>query len=309
LFGSKYHRELEYIAKEDPDKTVRETCLALLSSSGIETRRRVPTCPPLVGPPAAAVAHGPPSDNTRVPVAIAAALATPKAMQPTTPETSAHDALLLEQAELQEALLKSKADARNADGVVIMRLTAHSSQIKRHLLDADCLQTCFENVRSADCDVCPDWANGAIMLVPLTQDQVVEADIVLQPHNIVCLSDHVTLVEQALKQLRKRKSAQVKPDYYADKEVLQETDTTTMTHIDSGDLRMAELSKVDIKSDIFAECDDDGLKVEVQNTFLNIQLKRFDLSEASTFVQSAPAVNEQYVAPNNDRNPRRWKRH
>ena len=37
-------------------------------------------------------------------------------------------------AELHETLLKSKADARNADSVVIMRLTAHSPKTKHHLI-------------------------------------------------------------------------------------------------------------------------------------------------------------------------------
>merc|ERR1719265_314104 len=83
--------------------------------------------------------------------------------------TSEHDAMQLEQADLHEALIRSKADARNADGVIILRLTSHSPQIKEHLRSSDLLRAHVDSVRSAGCELCPEWGNGALLLIPSTR--------------------------------------------------------------------------------------------------------------------------------------------
>ena len=39
----------------------------------------------------------------------------------------------------------------------------------------------IERVTKAGCEVLPDWAAGAVLLVPLTQEQVAEAGITNRP--------------------------------------------------------------------------------------------------------------------------------
>jgi len=239
------------------------------------------------------------------------------------PETSEQEALLLEQRELQEALLRSKADARNADGVTICRLTSKSPQITAHLLSSQELQEHFENVRSAGCDVCPEWANGAILLVPLTHSQVLEAEIDLQSHNIVLLSVDVAKVESALKQMpkRKRNNAAIKPEHHVDKAAQPRTTagTKSCVHMDSQhgtssnsavDETMPQapsISHFDDDYDGDGDGDDDvEVRIEIQNTFLNFPVRSFQISECSHTVQSAPAHAGDDPDKHSQRNPRRW---
>ena len=40
-----------------------------------------------------------------------------------------------------------------------------------------CLEAVRAQVEDAACDILPDWANGAIILAPLTEQQAEEADV------------------------------------------------------------------------------------------------------------------------------------
>ena len=40
-----------------------------------------------------------------------------------------------------------------------------------------CLEAVRAQVEDAGCDILPDWANGAIILAPLTEQQAEEADV------------------------------------------------------------------------------------------------------------------------------------
>ena len=91
-----------------------------------------------------------------------------------------------EQGHLQEALLRSKADAWNADGTILSRLAFHSPALMDFLLGPDRLSRCRSSVKSAGCEVQPSWARGALLLVPVTEKQIMQADISLQAHNIDC---------------------------------------------------------------------------------------------------------------------------
>ena len=42
-------------------------------------------------------------------------------------------------------------------------------------LDAQALQDWIARVRAAGCEICPDWANGALLLVPLTAELAADA--------------------------------------------------------------------------------------------------------------------------------------
>lgn len=69
-------------------------------------------------------------------------------------------------------------------------------------------------MESAGCIVQPAWANGALLLVPITEQQIIEADINLQPHNILMLASDEPIVRHTLTQLARRKRPGLKPEHY-----------------------------------------------------------------------------------------------
>merc|ERR1712176_266371 len=101
---------------------------------------------------------------------------------------SEEDSLQMEQQELHEALLRSMADAWSADEIILSRLTFHSPDVMSYLLESPDLATCHSRVKSAGCSERPAWSNGALLLVPMTQQQIVEAGIYLEAHNILMLA-------------------------------------------------------------------------------------------------------------------------
>lgn len=114
--------------------------------------------------------------------------------------------------------MKSKADARNSDGVTIVRLTSHSGKVRDYLSRHERLRHLVARVRDAGCEVSPKWANGALLFIPMMEDQAKEADITLKAHNVVLLSDDVELLADVLKMMpkRARKGSEVRPEYEAD---------------------------------------------------------------------------------------------
>ena len=121
-------------------------------------------------------------------------------------------ALQRESAEVQEALLRSKADPRSPDGVLVTRLTFHTPEIAARILAHDAVAECVEKVADAGCDVQPKWACGAILLVPLTNTQLCEAGVQLKAHNIVVLQAELGRVEEALRSLPRRKRPMLNPE-------------------------------------------------------------------------------------------------
>ena len=69
-----------------------------------------------------------------------------------------------------------KAAPRNADGVCIVRLTSHPSAIKEHILGALELRDRLKPMCNSGCQADPDWANGAVLLVPTTKDCVLDSE-------------------------------------------------------------------------------------------------------------------------------------
>merc|ERR1719382_309426 len=115
------------------------------------------------------------------------------------------------------AVLLSKADVRNADGVVLVRLEFHNPNVAALLLRADQLSNCIASVEAAGCECSPSWANGAILLVPATEEWICEAGIKLQPHNVLILQSDVDKLKEALLHgLPKRKRPRVKLECLAD---------------------------------------------------------------------------------------------
>ncbi len=79
-----------------------------------------------------------------------------------------------EQADTSEALLLSKAGSRSADGALLARLSLHNPEVVDRLLSPQRLRECFSRVELANCEVRPAWASGALLLMPLTEEQVLK---------------------------------------------------------------------------------------------------------------------------------------
>lgn len=110
------------------------------------------------------------------------------------------------------ACLVSKADVRSGDTVRVMRLTKHMPNTMEHLASSDHLASARTRVESAGCHMRPGWANGALLLVPLTPEQLAEADDFRpRPHHLVLLDQDIENVCEALRQLpRTRKDCRPK---------------------------------------------------------------------------------------------------
>merc|ERR1712080_268330 len=101
--------------------------------------------------------------------------------------TSVEDALLQEQEDLTEAILRSKIEARadNDDDVLLSRLTGCSEKVRQVLFDSDCMQPIIGRVLDAGSEISPGWANGATLLVPMTVEVLNEAGHDLRDFNIM----------------------------------------------------------------------------------------------------------------------------
>lgn len=79
-------------------------------------------------------------------------------------QTSEAEALQKEQSDLQEALLRSKAEGLSPDVVILARLTFHSPELISALVSSEDLQSCVAGVQDAGCCIRPNWvgsSNGA----------------------------------------------------------------------------------------------------------------------------------------------------
>lgn len=108
-------------------------------------------------------------------------------------------------AQVHEALLCSKADTRNNSGVLICRLTGHSSSITSTLMALDELRPCSRCVTEAACKVRPGRSNGALFLAPMTKERMREAGIDSTRRNVAVLCSDWNAVVQALKLVPRRK--------------------------------------------------------------------------------------------------------
>jgi hypothetical protein len=88
----------------------------------------------------------------------------------------------------------------NSDGVVVQRLTrmARSPQLREHLKTTPTLAQCRERVEDAGCSLEPAWGDGAQLFVPLTQEQVAEAELELSFDHVVLLSSDTEQFKAAL---------------------------------------------------------------------------------------------------------------
>ena len=101
--------------------------------------------------------------------------------------------------EITEAVFRSQADRLNADGVILARLNFHAPELLQLPGSASLLSGLRATVVEASCEPSPAWAEGALLLVPATQEQIGEAGIKLKKHRILMHSEDRPLVERVLK--------------------------------------------------------------------------------------------------------------
>merc|ERR1740129_1597297 len=216
VWAVRHIRALKQIAQAvegDPDDFVRDA--AATSAKALEdalARGRLPPSPTAVGPAPPSL-RGPPARRIVEDGSIAEEEQLQRSQEEDS-QISREEDLQTEQRDLQEAILRSKADALSADGMVLTRLTLHSRKVMSFLSQADELARCRYNVESAGCSVQPAWANGALLLVPVTEQQIIEADIQLKPHSILMLASDEQLVRDTLAQPAKRKRPVLRPEHY-----------------------------------------------------------------------------------------------
>jgi len=66
--------------------------------------------------------------------------------------------------------------------------------------------TCFARFSEAnpECDPQPEWAHGALCTVPVTKQDIQEAQLALKPHHTIALEEEVPLIREALAEIPKR---------------------------------------------------------------------------------------------------------
>lgn len=110
---------------------------------------------------------------------------------------------------LADAMLRSKVGAVSVFGeagdvdlgdILVLRLTrmARSAEVTAIFLGSPILEECRLRMAAANQDLMPPWAGGAKLLVPLRQESVEEAKVVLQHFHIVAYSSDIGKLKQAL---------------------------------------------------------------------------------------------------------------
>ena len=75
-------------------------------------------------------------------------------------------------------------EGKSAGHAVLLSLSHTGVKVKDALLKAECLADCRQDVIDAGCELHPEWANGAVLLMPLTELQA--QDNQLEPSTSPC---------------------------------------------------------------------------------------------------------------------------
>jgi len=144
-------------------------------------------------------------------------------------------------------------------------------------------------VEDAGCSVFPGNANGACVLVPLTEEQLLELDLQLEKHHILAPRSDKLAIEEALRKVPPALRPKLRDDHRA--ENLQETAPAA-------------------SNDIFEE-------IKMLNPRTRALIRQFwgtnermsELSSVSTLTESAPCGDAscQKEGKLSYVNPRRWK--
>jgi hypothetical protein len=142
-----------------------------------------------------------------------------------TTQNSEAAALQKDADELMRGVLESKIEIQKTglplsfDGVVVLRLTsrARSQEVRGAILNCPSVAPALDHIREAGCSPQPDWSgghDGPVLLVPLTKEQVDEANVELTYHHIVTPMSLSNSIRHALKSIAKDKRGK-RPQLYA----------------------------------------------------------------------------------------------
>lgn len=186
-----------------------------------------------------------------------------------------------ENSDISQAVLQSKTD--ESSRCVVLRLTLHSAEIKQMILEAESLRDCIADISAAGCETSPAWANGALLLVPLTQSQVEEPGWILKPFHIIARICDQKLVEDALSRLPRRKRPKCKE--------ADEADLLDNKAVSDPGYGSESAAMIDVSPD-----SPQVVSVEVEGTFLPHGLRA-----SSSVIQSAPCGSSPARDPINPR--------
>lgn len=204
-------------------------------------------------------------------------------------QVSEQEAINQENADLSNALIQSKdASLQHADEIVLLSLSRRSQMVVDSILNSSELADMRTRVEDAGCELTPEWADGAILLVPCTCSQEVE-HMQLKAHHIVAFGKDVERIREAVRRLPRRRRPFVK-------EVNKEEGTCATGDSDDRDVNDVSSSR------IAAHGNDIEITITVQRTFVNFPVAK-DAMEQSDYAVSAPCGVGQYAEP---LNPRRW---
>jgi len=92
-------------------------------------------------------------------------------------------------------------ETANVKDCELVRLSRVSQEMHQLMLASDKLQLCRDQVVAAGCEVQPDWANGAILLAPVTHEMIVELGVLLRSHHVCLLRKDRHLLDSALNEV------------------------------------------------------------------------------------------------------------
>jgi hypothetical protein len=122
--------------------------------------------------------------------------------------------------ELMRGVLESKLEIQkkglplSVDGVVVLRITsrARSPEVREAILKCPSVAPVLDHIREAGCSPQPAWSgghDGPMFLVPLTQEQVDEANVELTYHHLVTPMSLCDSIRCALKSIAWKKRPQL----------------------------------------------------------------------------------------------------
>ena len=103
-------------------------------------------------------------------------------------------------------------ESKSAGHAVLLCLSHTGVKVKDALLKAECLADCRQDVIDAGCEVHPEWANGAVLLMPLTELQAQDNQLELRPHHVVAFKGDKERVLAALQTLPCRSRPKIREE-------------------------------------------------------------------------------------------------
>ena len=103
-------------------------------------------------------------------------------------------------------------EGKSAGHAVLLSLSHTGVKVKDALLKAECLADCRQDVIDAGCQLHPEWANGAVLLMPLTELQAQDNQLELRPHHVVAFKGDKERVLSALQTLPCRSRPKIREE-------------------------------------------------------------------------------------------------